>query len=148
MEGGSLPPQLYLIPPASSALFIHPDTHPKHVIYLVHMGIIIPNMIPGSNEEICRNKVFLGGKYSPNFCLSSVEEVGAGRFPVPHQTCSSGVHVCPIRGNQFKTIAKRKWFWCKVANSSCERYNTIVVDLYMNKNGICGICDNNYAGHL
>ena len=95
------------------------------------MGIIIPNMIPGSNEEICRNKVFLGGKYSPNFCLSSVEEVGAGRFPVPHQTCSSGVHVCPIRGNQFKTIAKRKWFWCKVANSSCERYNTIVVDLYM-----------------
>ena len=109
--------------------FAQKHNYPTHVIYLVHMRIIIANMIPGSNEEICRNKVFLGNKYSPNFRLSSVEEVVAGRLPVPHQTCSCGVHVGPVWGNQLKTIAKRKWFWCKVTNSFCKGYDTIVVDL-------------------
>ena len=70
-------------------------------------------------------------KYHGNFTPSSSQQRRIGCFPVPHSASISwsGIHVCPIRSDQFLITRERKLFRSEGRNGVWEWYCTIGVHL-------------------
>ena len=98
---------------------------------LISSHVIVSNMVPCSNNHIDWIEVLLINESHGNFTPSSSQQRRIGRFPVPHGASISwsGVHVCPIRSNQFLITRERKTFRSEGRNRIRERYCTIGIHL-------------------
>ena len=98
---------------------------------LISFHVIISNMVPCSNNHIDWVEVFLINESHGNFTPSSSQQRRISCFPVPH--CASiswsGIHVCPIRSDQYLITRERKGFWSVLIAGSWEWYCTIGVHL-------------------
>ena len=85
-------------------------------------------MIPCCNEEVIRFKCSLVNESGLYQISSSVSQCFVHCISIPYLASSSRVHICPVRGNQWKTI---QWKGTRrvSTNRPIERYISIVVHL-------------------
>ena len=79
---------------------------------LISLHVIVSNMVPCSNKHIDWVEVLLINKPHGDFTSSSSQQTRIGCFPVPHTASISwsGIHICPIRSDQFLIARERKRF--------------------------------------